>query len=260
MKKEIQNAPISPFLKTYFQNLNVNENTPDKEAEFAFRLTTTVKNIDMGLTFHRTTEDIPYFKSFPIKNINVTGDFSEENLSSILDTAVLTDENIEVEYKRTSIAGFEFETTLSDFGIRGEAAWQENESFLTSSLTSTRKPTFIYVLGADYTTTENTYFNIQFAHRHIFNYSPEILYFEQNTYSLLGEIRMDIISEWFQAYLKFTKTLNNNSWYLSPQLKYTYIPNLEFILGASLFSGDKNTWFGKFQDYDLLFLNVSYRF
>jgi len=44
--------------------------------------------------------------------------------------------------QRTDVLGMEFETTLSGFGIRGEAAWYENESFLTSSLTSTANHTF----------------------------------------------------------------------------------------------------------------------
>jgi len=260
MKKEIENSAVSPSLKTYFENISVNETVPDTEAEFALRLTTSLKNIDLGLTFHNTIEDTPYFKSFPVKNIHVSGDFSPEGLDSLIDSAILTNENIEVEYKRTNIAGLEFETTLADFGVRGEAAWQENESFLTSSLTSTREPTFTYVIGADYTTAKNTYFNLQFAHRYIANYSSEILYFEQNTLSLLGEIKTDIISDWLQACLKYNINLNNTAGYLSPYLKYTYIKNLECLFGASLFSGDKDTWFGHFKDNDLFFLDISYRF
>ncbi|MCA1792817.1 MAG: hypothetical protein ABR534_04385 [Desulfotignum sp.] len=39
---------------------------------------------------------------------------------------MFTNENIEVEYQRTDVLGMEFETTLSGFGIRGEAAWYES--------------------------------------------------------------------------------------------------------------------------------------
>ncbi len=260
VKKEIQNAPLPPSVKTYVDTLNIHEKDPNTEAELALRVTTTLKEMDLGLTFHHTTEDTPYFKSFPIKNIHVTGDFSAETLTSALNTAILTNENIEVEYKRTNIVGFELETILGDFGVRGEAAWQEKESFITSSLTSTRNPTFIYIAGADYTTQGNTYLNLQFVHRHISNYNPDILYFDQDTYSLLGEIRKDIISDWLEASLKYSKNLNNNEWYLSPQFKYTYITNLECILGAHILSGDKDTWLGSQNDNDLFFLNISYRF
>lgn len=260
MKQELQNTSLSTALKTYFNNLQVHEKDPDNETEFGLRLSTTIKKFDLGVSFHHTTEDVPYFKSFPVKNINVNGDLSGANLTSVLGAAVLTSENIEVEYKRTNIAGFEFETTLADFGIRGEAAWQENESFLTSSLTSIRKPSIIYILGADYTTRNDTYLNLQFLHKHITNYDPKILYFDQNTYTLLGEISKDIISDWLEASLNFSKNLNNNEWYLSPQLKYTYITNLECIIGAGFFSGDKDTWLGSIKDHDILYFDVLYRF
>jgi hypothetical protein len=260
MKKEFQNAPLSSSLKTYLNNINVHEEDPDTETEFALRFTTAIKEIDMGISFHHGTEDTPYFKSFPIKNINLTGNLSADDLTSNLGTAVLTNENIEVEYKRTSIVGFEFETILADFGVRGEAAWQTDESFLTSSLTSTRKPTFIYVVGADYTAGENTYLNLQFVHKYISDYTPEILYFRRNTFSFLGEIRTDIISDWFEARLKYSINLNDNAAYLSPSLIYTYLTNIECIIGACVFSGDKDTWLGEFKNNDLLFLDISYRF
>lgn len=260
MKNEIQNAPLPSSLKTYFDNMNVHEKDPNTEAEFALRLSTTIRDIDLGLTFHHTTEDTPSIKSFPVKNIRVNGDFSRKKLTSALNTAVLTNEDIEVEYQRTRIAGFEFETIVADFGVRGEAAWQNNESFLTSSLTSTRRPTFIYIIGADHTTSGDTYLNLQFVHRHIVNYSPEILFFDQNTYTLQGEISRNIISDWLKASLNYSNNLNNNEWYLSPQLKYTYITNLECIFGAHIFSGDNDTWLGSFNDNDLFFLNFLYQF
>ena len=260
MKKELKTNQLTPSLESYVDNLAVNETEPDNEKEFAFRLHTSVKEIDMGLTFHRMNEDIPYFKSFPVKNIQVNGDFSGNNLASVLNTAVLTNEAIEVEYKRTNAFGFELETTWADLGLRGEALWNENESFLTSSLTSSRHPTFTYVLGADYTTAGNTYINFQFLHSHIYDFSPEILYFEQDSFSFLGEFRMELVSDWLQGAVKYNIALNNDSHYLSPYLKYTYITNLECIAGAGLFFGDRETWFGRFKDYDFIYLDIAYRF
>ncbi|WP_300458543.1 DUF1302 family protein [Desulfobacula sp.] len=260
IKKEIDRTALPQALKTYFNDLQVHEKDPETDAEFGLRLTTTIGAADLGLTFHRTNEDTPYFKSFPVKNIRVDGSFSPENLASVLGGAIPTNESIEVEYKRTTIAGFEFETTLGDFGIRGEAAWQENESFLTSSLTSIRTPTVIYIIGSDYTTRGDVYLNLQFVHKHIADYTPEILYFDRNTYTFLGEISRNIISDWLEASLEFSKTMNTNEWYLSPQFKYTYITNLECRIGAGLFAGDTDTWLGRFKDNDLLFFNISYQF
>ncbi|MFP3982465.1 MAG: DUF1302 family protein [Desulfurivibrionaceae bacterium] len=264
LKEELQNSPLlAPDQKRYFQGIGVHEEDPNQEAELAMRFSTTIKNLDLDLSWHHTTEDVPYFKNFPVKNISVDGEFSEENLVSTLDSAVLTDENVEVEYKKTETAGLAFETTVGDFGVRGEAAWHENRSFLTSSLTSVRRPVVEYILGADHTSTikgGETYLNLQFAHSHIHDYDPGILYFDEDTYSLLGEISRDIISDWLEAGLHYSITLNNRSHYLSPRLKYTYITNLDLTIGAHIFSGDQDTWLGRFRENDQYFLDLTYHF
>lgn len=214
----------------------------------------------MGISWHYTTEDIPYFKSFPVKNIHVDGSMKRKDLNTALETAVFTNENIVVQFQKTNVLGYEFETILSDFGVRGEAAWYENQSLLTSSLTSSTHPTFTYVLGADYTTRSDIYLNIQFAHRYISGYTSDILYFKRNNYSLTGEISRDIFMDWLEASLLYSLTLNNNSWYLSPRITHTYFTNLDLVIGANLFSGDDDTWLGRFSDNDQLFIDISYRF
>ncbi|WP_321495872.1 DUF1302 family protein [uncultured Desulfobacter sp.] len=251
---------MQDYIETYIDNLTVHEKKPDHESEFAARLTTTIKQIDLGFTFHQRTEDNPYFKSFPVKNINVNGNMSGSNIESIFSTADFKNEDIEVEYKKTRTVGFEFETTWKNIGLRGEAVWNENESFLTSSLTSDRSPTLTYVVGADYTSSGNTYFNIQFMHFHIYDYSSEILYFDQDSVSLLGEISTDLVSDWLKGAVKYNVSLNNASHYVTPYLKYTYITNLECIVGISILGGDQDTWFGRYKDYDLCYINVTYRF
>ncbi len=260
IKEELRDSSLPPDLKRYFHNIKVHEDDPDQEIELGLRFSTTIKNVDLDLSWHNTREDIPYFKSFPVKNIEVDGDISEENLVSSLDNAVLTNEDIEVEYRRTKTAGLAFETTLADFGLRGEAAWHENQSFLTHSLTSVRNPVFEYILGADYTAKGGTYLNLQFAHRHIHDYDSAILYFDEDTYSLLGEISRDLLSDWLEARLYYSVTLNDGSLYISPRLEYTYITNLDLVIGANLFAGDEDTWLGRFDQNDQFFLDISYHF
>jgi len=256
MKKEIQNASVPLGLKSYFSNMAVHEQKPANESEWGLRLTSTISDIDFGFTFHRTIEDNPHFNSFPVKNIRINGNMDANDLTN----AVFTNEDIEVEYKRANIAGFEFETISGGFGLRGEAAWQSDESFITSSFTSVRKPTLIYIIGADHTTDKDIYFNFQFAHKFISDYDPSILYFDKNTYSLLGEISTDIVSDWLEAALDYSFTLNDGSWFISPHLTYTYITNLKVILGVFIFTGDDTTWIGRFKNNDFIFMDMSYQF
>jgi len=261
VKEELQGAVSDPALKAYINNLSVRETDPGTGPEFAVRLHTTIKNMDLGFTFHRMTEDNPYHKNFPIKHIRVNGSFSGNAVSSALGPAAFTDEDIEVTYWKTNAAGFEFETTWNEYGIRGDILWMENQSFLTSALTSSRHPAITAVMGVDHTAAAgNTYVNFQMLYSRIRDYSGDILYFDRDSFSLLGEIKQDLASDWLQGGVKYNISLNNASHYLSPYFKYTYVTNLECIAGIGFFFGDEDTWFGRYRDYDFFYVDVKYQF
>lgn len=262
-KNDINDSSIPDIHKAYFNNIQVHETAPHDHGlngEYAFKISGTTNGWDIGATYHYAWEDFPYFKSFPVKNINVNGSITEESLVSSLDNALFTMEKIETKYLRTSITGLFFETTISDFGFRGEAAWQNKESFLTSSLTSVTSPTLFYIIGADYTSPTEWYINLQAAHRHIFNHDPSTLYFKKDTFSLLGEISKDLYFTWLKAALHYNITLNDNEYYLSPRLKYTYITNLTLLLGANIFEGRQTSFIGRFDQDDQFFIDLKYLF
>ena len=243
--------------------MRVNETKPEPGTdsfEYAVRVGGTIDRFDWGFTYHYAVEDLPFIKSFPVKNLSLKNFDSIQSLISNPGNLILTDENIETTYLRSHIFGFEFETTVSDFGIRGEAVVKDNESFLTSSLTSVRNPTLFWVIGADYISHNHWYYNLQFAYQHIFDYDPSILYFGTNNCFLFGEIKKDLISDWLYAYIQFTRVLNDNSYYLSPQLKYTYIKNLEVTLGLNIFGGDYDSIMGRYDENDQLFFKLKYYF
>ncbi|MBW2568350.1 MAG: hypothetical protein JRE23_17510, partial [Deltaproteobacteria bacterium] len=105
-----------------FQHLNqrsVHEEEPArnlKNGEGGVRLTKSVAGWDLGLSYLYAWEDMPFFETFPAGG----GD-------------------ARITYKRTNIAGFEFETTWKKIGLRGEAAWFDSQSFLTENFTSVTK-------------------------------------------------------------------------------------------------------------------------
>ncbi len=263
LKNDFKNSSLPSFLKSYFDSLHVNETEPDSgldSFEYAVRIGGTIDRLDYGFTYHYANEDLPNFQNFPVKNLSLNNFGSVQSLVSNPGSLILTKENIETTYLRTSIVGFEFETTVSDFGLRGEAAVKDNESFLTGSLTSVRNPSLFWVIGADYLSSNQWYFNFQFALQHIYDYDLSILYFESNTYTLTGEIKKDLVSDWLNASLQFTRILNDNSYYLSPRLRYTYIKNLEVMLGLNLFGGDEDSLLGRYNENDQVFINMKYHF
>lgn len=263
LKTDIHNSTLNPALKTYFNSISVNEIEPDHNAdgfEYAARIGGTLNEIDFGFTYHYAFEDMPNFQNFPVKNLALKNPNSIEDLIANMGSLVLTNEQIEARYLRTHMFGFEFETILHDFGFRGEAAYTENQSFLTQSFTSMRTPTLFWILGLDYTSLNHWYFNLQFGHQHISDHDPSILYFEKDNYSLIGEIKKDIISSWLKGSIQYTYMVNDDSYYLSPRLIYSQIDNLKFIFGMNCFEGSDNSIFGRYDHNDQIFLDIIYQF
>ncbi|MBU1342745.1 MAG: AMIN domain-containing protein [Proteobacteria bacterium] len=263
LKNDINDSSLSSSQKTYFNDISVNETKPDdrfSNFEYALRIGGMIQQLDFGFTYHYSFEDLPCFQSFPVKNLSLENPNSAQDLISNLGSLTLTNEKIETKYLRTQIFGFEFETTLSDLGIRGEVAWKDNESFLTRSFTSVRSPTLFWIIGADYTNSTLWYFNLQFGHQHISNYDSAILFFDKDNYSVIGEINKDLFFDWLNASFQYTIMLSDGSYYLSPRLVYTYIKNLEMTFGINLFEGSDNSIFGRYDKNDQIFLDLKYHF
>jgi len=260
-KDDIRDSGLPPDLKRYLLGISVNEKEPArnfKNGQWGARISRTISDWDLGLNYLYAWESLPYYKSFPAKNLDVGGSFSSQNLLKALDGMSLTDEDIEITYERSHIFGLEFETTIRDIGFRGEAACFDRQSFLTNSLTSTRKPVFFYVLGADYLGEDNWYVNFQFAHQIISDYTPDILYFQRNNTSLNGEIRKEFLRGNLQAVLWYNFSLSDNGYYLRPKIICKYIPRLDITFGFNIFGGDDDTLMGYYDDNDQVFLSLKF--
>ncbi|MDY0360353.1 MAG: AMIN domain-containing protein [Desulforegulaceae bacterium] len=260
LKKEIRQNTFSNPLKQYFDNILISENKPHNENEYGIRLFKTIKSFDFGFTWHRFTEDEPYISNFPIKNLNINGDFSVENSSSSINLSDITNDKIEMNYKKTSAFGFEFETIVSGFGVRGEALYQNKKSFLKEDVTSIRMPVFTYVLGVDYSAQSNIYMNFQFSHDHISSFSKKILYYEKNTYLTFGELSKYSDKYWTKLSLEYLYNLNDKSSLISPKICYTYFKNIEIIIGADFFNGNNNSSLGRFKNNSQFFLELNLSF
>ncbi|MCG2831636.1 MAG: DUF1302 family protein [Desulfobacteraceae bacterium] len=264
LKEDVQGSDLlTTAFKEYVKGRYVKENTPAntfENGDWGIRLLRTISNWDLGLSYLYSWEDLPYYKSFPIKNLTLDGSTSSGSLVSALAGTTNANEEIEVEYRRQHIAGFEFETTVKDFGFRGEAAYFDRQPFLTNNLTSTRKIVYHYVLGVDYSGKNDWYINIQFSHQIIKNYDSTILYFNRNNPSLCGEISKEFWEGYFEAELKYNFALNENSFYLSPSIICSYIPNLDITLGLNIFEGDSDTMMGLYDANDQVYIDFKYHF
>ena len=264
LKEDLWDNPAVPHeLKNYFKQISVHETSPNDNGlngEIALQLSTSIKGWDVGATYHYTWEDTPFFKSFPVKGLDVDGSMTGTEILSILDGATIAGDTIEVAYVRSHIVGIAFETTLSQFGFRGEAAWHSDQPLLTADLTSITSPVLYTIVGADYTGKQNWYLNLQLSYSHISDFDDAILYFKRDTFALLGELNKDFFSSWVTASLHYHITINEHQYYLSPRVECSYIPDLDIVLGLHLFEGSPYSFMGRFDENDQLFLDLTYHF
>ena len=258
----LSSSDLPPAIKSYVRDINVNEDTPDKNLDNssgAFRITWQGEQSDFSLSYHYGWETTPYIENFPVKNIAYSGD-PNISLTNLLGSAILTDEDIEATYKRQSIIGFDWESVFEYIGFRGELAYIDNVSFLTSNLTSKRKPATHIVSGIDYTSDNEYYYNIQLSWFHIYGYKDEMLYYEQDNISLLGEIKKPIWRGNLELSAKFNYSVTDQSSYLQPSVKVKYFKNTEIETGAKIYSGDPDTQMGSYDEADEIYAQIKFSF
>ena len=266
LREDIKTSNLAPEFKDYANHvLIIDRDKPAnnlKNGELGGRISFTASRIDFSLSYLYGWENQPTIKSFPIKNLKVDGSFSQDNLEDLPNQPdlIFTDERIAITYKRQQVIGLEFETTLGPFGLRGEAAHFDRMSFLSSDLTSVRKPVFHTVIGLDYTSANDWYFNTQISYLKILSYTKRILYFEDDNLALMGETSKPIFNHNLELRLRYNYTLSDSSYYLEPSITLKYFTNLEIALGANILGGDRDTLFGSFKENDQLFLRAKYYF
>ena len=263
LRQSIIDNPSAPAgLKDYTRNIRVNAHKPNKSLEnvsAAARFTWQTEQTDFAVSYHYGWETLPTITSFPVKNINYSGGRNID-LGQLLADAVFTNERVQARYKRQRTIGFEWETALDPIGFRGELAYIDNVAFLSSDLTSVRKAVTPLVSGIDYTSATEWYFNLQGSWYHIHDYTGEILYFEEDTVSVFGEINKPVWRGNLEFSTKYNYTLTDKSSYLQPSVTLKYFRNLECEIGAMFFNGDEDTLMGSYDHADQVYGTIKYSF
>ena len=222
--------------------LRIHESEPGRgldDAGWGLRAGTTVDGWDLAASFLHITEKNPHLSLSPFNP----------------DGPVL-----HAEYRRQSILGLEFETTLGKFGFRGEAAYFDGQSLPTESLNSERPPVLHYVLGLDYIGEADWYANIQFSHQHVFEYEPDILFLREDNFYLNGEVNREFWRGQAMLKLRYAVDILDGGSFFTPEAILTYVKNLELSLGLNLFFGPQDSYFGRYEDNDQIFLQATYFF
>lgn len=237
---------------------NIVEDTPSNgldNAEYGVRYMSDAASVDYSISFLSTTNDLPTLKSFNLP----AGLGSISNDLSVAELAALANANnipIGVEYNRREIAGFDFETVVDSFGIRGDFAYTRAEDFINSDLQAVRSPTYRYTLGVDYTSSSDFYINVQYLQTIIDDYK-NILLNEEVQNGFFSEISKEFLSNNYKIGLRSLQGTPQTQYYYNPYLKLQQWDNLSFEFGAELLGGEQTSPLGFYTNNDNYYLIVS---
>ena len=171
---------------------------------------------------------------------------------------------VRFDYDKVRILGFDFATTWGDLGIHGELAhtWTDgrrNDNYLQ------------YVVGVDYTFADirpgqNLRLILEYAGEHVTRKGrtmdgvPATRLGRHLDGSLLGRAVYEL-NERLALELKACANLRGgNNFYVQPSLRYDITEDLRLKVGADIFTGSDDTFFGQFDDNDRAFLILEYYF
>ncbi len=185
--------------------------------------------------------------------------------------------NLALRHHRIRVLGADAATVLGRFGVRSEIAytWTEDAAGNNPFI----KNPFLYgVVGADKTFLEYLNINAQYFARHISRYQnpttvadpferfvaiqQSIIASQQDRFQQGASLR--ISNKWFNETLDAELTTVYNAtrgdYLLRPKIGYAFNDHWRGSLGANLFRGDGNTFFGLLKNRSAVFAEMRYGF
>lgn len=183
-----------------------------------------------------------------------------------------------LKFPRIHVAGFDFEGSIGQVGIRGETGLffpeeikmkrvitsllLTEDSVLTDSIVLSSKPFLKYVFGLDYTR-DNLYFNLQYCHGFVHENGTSglndyfVFAFEWKLFN--EKLRLSLLNTALEVN-NFRHFRNTYAIMYMPELAWKPVDGAEISLGARIIEGTTQAAFGKVKDNDEVFLRLKYSF
>lgn len=222
--------------------LRIHEDEPDQgldNTDWGLRASASLAGWDVSVSYLQATEKSPRLRFEPTNPLGPT---------------------LHADYKRQNIFGWEFETTVDAFGFRGEGAYFDEQSLPTTGLDTVSRPVSHAVIGVDYLGEADWYVNVQLSHQHVFDHDKDILFLREDNFYLSGEINREFWRGNTMLKLGYAVDLRDGGSFITPEAILTYFKNLELTLGANIFFGPKDSYFGRYRDDDQAFFKAVYYF
>lgn len=228
-------------------------------SEGGIRLSGIVGRLDWALSWLSAREDLPTPDTldlpvgFPLSAGNLT-------TSQLADFLNATGKSVVLIHDRQNIFGFEFETTLHSFGVRGDLAYIDHTSYFTRDLERIRKPVFQAMAGIDYSGVNDWYANFQVLITRIRDYESRIVWAKETTRAINGTLWKDFFNGDLRLECRYYYDLSGDATVLNPKVRLSFWTPVIFEIGAEWFDGSEETFPGRFQNNDQVYLTAEIKF
>ena len=185
--------------------------------------------------------------------------------------------HLSLQHHRLRVLGADAATVVGRYGLRAEAAYTWTQDAVGND-PWVKNPFFYGVFGADRTFVENLNINVQYFVRQISHFSnPNVIAdplmrtvaIQQSVGAnqqdkLQQGMSVRISNKWLnetlEAELAAVYNFTRNDYLLRPKLGYAFDDHWKGMLGAMLFRGDANSFFGMLRDRSAVFAELRYSF
>lgn len=221
-------------------------------SQYGSRLSGTIEAFDYGVSYFSGHSNLPALQSlnYPANAPVVTS----PTVTALADYARESGQTIKFNYPQREIYGFDFETVVDSIGLRGDLAYIEKESFVTNTLRSERRPVYRYVLGGDYSSPDDLYFNLQFSQSIIKDWDDSLLFSRRVTNGFYSELSQLFWHSEAQVGLRSFYDITMETYYFNPYLSLLHWSNLTAEFGVDILGGPLDTVIGNYRENDQIYL------
>lgn len=185
--------------------------------------------------------------------------------------------NLNLDHHRVRILGADAATVLGRYGLRAEAAYTSTEDD-TGRDPFVKNPFFYLVAGGDRTFFEYLNINLQYYARYISRYQdPTRLsdpymravaiqeavinnQFDRFQHGITFRISDKWLHETLEGEIAGITSLTRRDFVIKPKLVYSFNDHWKGSIGANLFRGEDNTFYGRLRDNSTVFMEIKYSF
>ena len=185
--------------------------------------------------------------------------------------------NLQLDHHRIHVIGADAATVVGKYGLRAEAAYTSTED-TDGRDPFVKNPFFYLVAGGDRTFFEYFNINLQYYVRHVTDYQdprkqPNPLLrtvaiqeavinnqFDRFQHGMTFRISDKWLHETLEGEIAGIASFTKRDFVLKPKLVYSFNDHWKGTLGANLFRGEDNTFYGRLHDNSAVFVEIRYSF